>query len=289
MIRSWIFYLLLFSCLGRISNIQAQISRFREYRELIVQAEFKVMQEDIGAAYDLYQQAYRSHGYLMARDLSNAALTASIRGEYVECALLMRELIRLGVPLSEMQQKPEFDIIWKNPASNQIMSKADEYSENGKKYRNARYLKSLDSLNILKDWYLAGNEKAGIQMAEGLLEVFNMWGMPGENYTGVLNMAGASQYDGIITLMAEGSNFSKYHARLSKVIRQLVERGCLYPDKTARWMEAMSKKKILSPQTATDDKTREKVRNKYILPPANLEYLSAKYREEHPESSFIFK
>ncbi len=289
MIRTWIISLLFISILGGLANVQAQISRFREYREFIVQAEYKTMQDDIGAAYDLYQQAYKSHGYLMARDLSNAALCASIRGEYVECALLMRELLRLGVPLSEMQQKPEFDTIWKNPASAQIMSKANEYSENGKKYRNARYLKSLDSLNILKEWYLEGNEKAGIQMAEGLLEVFTMWGMPGENYTGVLNMSGTTQYDGIITLMAESNSFSKYHARLKNVIHILVERGCVYPEKNARWMEAMSKKKILSPQTASDEKTREKVRNKYFLPPANLADLATKYQEEHPESSFILK
>jgi hypothetical protein len=289
MIKSGIFSLLFFSLLGGLATIQAQISRFREYRDIIVQAEFKTIQDDINAAYDLYQLAYKSHGYLMARDLSNAALCASIRGEYVECALLMRELLRLGVPLSEMQQKPEFDIIWKNPASAQIMSKADEYSENGKKYRNARYLKSLDSLNILKDWYLAGNEKAGIQMAEGLLDVFSMWGMPGENYTGVLNMSGTTQYDSIITLITEGSNFSKYHTRLRNVIHLLMERGCIYPEKNARWMEAMSKKKILSPQTETDEKTREKARSKYMLPPAILELQATQYQEEHPESSFILK
>jgi hypothetical protein len=54
-------------------------------------------------------------------------------------------------------------------------------------------------------------------------------------------------------------------------------------------MEAMSKKKILSPQTETDEKTREKARSKYMLPPAILELQATKYQEEHPESSFILK
>lgn len=268
---------------------QAQISRFREYRELIVQAEYKIMTDDIPAAFDYYQQAMKSHGYLMVRDLSNAALCAAIRGENIECALLMRELLRLGVPFSELQQKPEFDGIWKDSNSAKIMSKADAYSENGRRYRNARYIKSLDSLNILKDRYLNGNEEAGMQMATGLLVVFEMWGMPGEQYTGVTQMDGTTLFDEIITIIAVDDKFSKHHAQLSKIIRTILVRGCIYPEKAARWLESMSKKKILSPQTATDDKTRQKVRDKYILPPANMEYLANRYREEHVESSFILR
>lgn len=268
---------------------QAQISRFREYRELVVQAEYKIMTNDIPAAFEYYQQAMKSHGYLMVRDLSNAALCAAIHGENIECALLMRELLRLGVPFTEIQQIPEFDGIWKDPSSAKIMSKADAYSENGKRYRNARYLKSLDSLNIIKNRYLNGNEEAGKEMAEGLLAVFDMWGMPGEQYTGVTHMDGTTLFDEIITIIAVSDKFSKHHNRLSKIIQTLLVRGCIYPEKAARWLESMSQKKILSPQTATDDKTRQKVRDKYILPPANLEYIANRYREEHPESSFILR
>lgn len=271
------------------TGLQAQISRFREYRKLIAQAEYKIATDDIPGASELYQQALRGHGYLMVRDLTNAALCAAIQNETVECALLMREMLRLGVPVEALHTVPEFEVIWKDPASAKIMSKEDAYAENGKKYRNARYQKSLDSLNILKDRYLNGNAEAGKQMAAGLLAVWDMWGMPGEQYTGVIALDGSASFDGVVTEIALGAQFRKYHGRLSSTLLKLLERGCVYPDKAARWLEAMSRKKILSTQTAANEKSREKLRIRYMLPPANLEYEKARYREQHPESSFILR
>lgn len=282
-------YTLIFLCCLIPNFLNSQISRFREYREKIVQAENKILANDLVGAHDLYDIAYKDHGFLMVKDLSNAAICAGIQGKTIEAAQWMRELLRQGVPKSELEQKAAFESVWTEAASQKILNRAEEYTANGRKYRDPRYRKSLDSLNILKTRYLEGDLQSGKAMASGLLAVFNLWGMPGEQITGVEKMDGTTLYDEIIDIITENKVFSKHHAALQKTLLLLLERGCIYPDKAASWIENMNQKSKKGFEKSGAVNLSDKQRILYILPPNRRASIIAQYLKENPESEFILK
>lgn len=252
------------------SSLTAQISRFQVYRNLIIQAEQKILEQKIPDALEVYRQVRREHGYLLVRDLHNAALCATKLNQPGEAAQYLREILRVGVPPDELFAIAAFDTLRENPTAGTILKKADQISAEGKKYINQRFRKSLDSLNILRQRFLSGSAADGIRMAEGLKVVFSSWGIPGEQTIGVEKPDGTALYDSVMMTIATQPALSKYHSWLKSTLRIMLDRGCIYSDKAASWTEAMNTNKILFTAVPKETKSQEKqntLRKKFYLCP----------------------
>jgi len=275
-------------CLSVLS-LQAQISRYRDYRELIIQAESYILVGDWEEALTYYRKAKREHGYMQVRDLNNAAVCASTLNYHPESAGFLLEMMRLGVPLDSVYYLPVFDKVWENKNINLTSQSALKVYEDGKKHRNLKFRKSLDSMNILLSRHRESGNPGALALAEGIYTVMQQWGYPSEQIIGVESPSGASLYDPLFDFIAGTPAASKYHTWLKKYLMTVLERGCTYPDKVALWMELMAGKVLFYPVSPVDAKEKiklDKYRKDYYLP--NTDVYKAKLQFSKTEGREAF-
>jgi|GEM_PF-5570812 len=258
-------FLLLWSCL---QMLEGQVSRFREYQKLIQSAEHHTASGNLQEALDYYRQAKREHGYLMVRDLNNAAVNAANGQHVAEAAYYILEMARFGVPMDSIMYLDAFDSVWADPTVKKSLDKASLVQAEGRKNQNARYRKSLDSLHILVARNRRGEAPDASTLAAGIVKMIDTWGLPSEQIIGVESPDGAALYDDVFEFMAMHEDAKRWQPWLKRTLYQMLERGCIYPDKVAYWMEVMSKEAIFYPQSGSSMiKNCEKQQAKFHLQP----------------------
>jgi hypothetical protein len=232
--------------------LQGQISRFREYRKLIHSAEQHTASGNGQEALDYYRQAKREHGYLMVRDLNNAAVNAAMGHHVAEAAGYIMDMVKLGVAIDSVMYLDVFDSVWADKTVKKTLDKAGVVQVEWRKNQNARYRKSLDSLNILVQRNKRGEAPDAGAVALGIVTMIDTWGLPSEQIIGVEGPDGAALYDALFEFMAMHEGAKRWHPWLKRTLFQMLERGCVYPDKVAYWMELMAKEAIFYPQAGSN-------------------------------------
>lgn len=240
--------LFLWSCLPLL---QGQISRFQDYQKLIHAAEQHTASGNRQEALDYYRQARREHGYLMVRDLNNAAVNAASGNHIAETTGYIMDMVKLGVAIDSVMYLDVFDSIWADKTAKKTLDKASVIQAEWRKNQNARYRKSLDSLNILVQRNKRGEAPDAATLAAGIVTMIDTWGLPSEQIIGVESPDGATLYDALFEFMAMNEGAKRWKPWFKRTLYQMLQRGCIYPDKVAYWMELMAKEAIFYPQTGS--------------------------------------
>jgi hypothetical protein len=223
------------------TQLFAQISCFPEYRMKISAAEKALFLDQTDSSLIYYKAAWKEHDQFLIRDAWNAARVAFSLHQDSIAGLWLKELIRYGVPISQLDTSSVLpdnfrihNVLWR-----QWVNQAEKIRKDVVKSQYPAFRRILDSLSYHARTNISNQtDEQKNKLVERFREVLSTRGIPGEQLIGVVDYTGKAPYADVFELIAFDKAIEKKHKSwmFKQLIRQL-KYGAVNPEDAARWLD----------------------------------------------------
>lgn len=239
--------------LWAISGFAQKVDYNKHYYSVINQAELLLISEQHDKALAQYYAAFKNVPTPFARDIFNAAVCATLTGDYESAFKLLDQLIVKGTDITFIKSMEVFSALV-NDSRWEIF--VNNYPRNRKIYlqtinvplrKELEWMAALDQHFRLKDNGMAVYQDTIAQIDKNNIDRFNgiieKFGFPGEDLIGVENPASAPPYHTILNHLCHKASMGmgKGIAEINFPLQEFVKFGKLSPYRFANFIDQQGK------------------------------------------------